>query len=98
MNHSGNMKWGAKSRKVLVRFPKDLLERTEAVACDLSTDRSKLIQDSVRDFLETRKSAQLARELAEGYRTHAEFDKRVAAEFDSVDSENFQCRDESVLL
>lgn len=83
------MAMAAKSKKILVEFPEDLLERTEALARDLSTDRSKLIRNAVREFIEKRKRAQLARALAEGYRTHAEFDKRVAAEFDGVDSGKF---------
>lgn len=78
-----------KTKKILVEFPEDLLKQTEAVAIDLSTDRSKLIRTAVWAFLEKRKRAELAKELAEGYRTHADFDRGVSAEFVHVDSENF---------
>ena len=78
-----------KTKKILVEFPEDLLQETEKAASDLATDRSKLIRRAVRGFLERRKRAQLAKELAEGYRAHAEFDRSVSAEFTHVDSENF---------
>ena len=80
---------GAKTRKILVEFPEDLLQQTERVANDLSTDRSKLIRRAVRSFLERRERARLAQALAEGYKAHADFDKQAVAEFDDVDSENF---------
>jgi metal-responsive CopG/Arc/MetJ family transcriptional regulator len=55
-----------KTRKILVEFPEDLLEQTEEVASNLSTDRSKLIRSAVRYYLEKRKQAELAKVLAEG--------------------------------
>jgi metal-responsive CopG/Arc/MetJ family transcriptional regulator len=78
-----------KTKKILVEFPEDLLRQAEEAASDLSTDRSKLIRSAVRVFLERRKRSQLAKALAEGYQAHAEFDRRVSAEFVHVDSENF---------
>jgi metal-responsive CopG/Arc/MetJ family transcriptional regulator len=78
-----------KTKKILVEFPEDLLQQAEQAASDLSTDRSKLIRNAVRAFLDKRERAQLAKALAEGYQEHADFDRRVSAEFDSVDTENF---------
>jgi metal-responsive CopG/Arc/MetJ family transcriptional regulator len=80
---------GAKTRKILVEFPEDLLQQAEQAAQDLSTDRSKLIRNAVRSFLVRRERARVAKALAEGYATHAKFDRQAVAEFDSVDSEDF---------
>jgi metal-responsive CopG/Arc/MetJ family transcriptional regulator len=79
----------AKTKKILVEFPEDLLQQTEQAAEDLSTDRSKLIRNAVRSFLERREHARVAKALAEGYAAHASFDRQAIAEFDDVDSENF---------
>jgi metal-responsive CopG/Arc/MetJ family transcriptional regulator len=79
----------AKTRKILVEFPENLLQQAEQAAQDLSTDRSKLIRNAVHAFLERRERARVAKALAEGYATHAGFDRQAAAEFDDVDSENF---------
>jgi metal-responsive CopG/Arc/MetJ family transcriptional regulator len=79
----------AKTRKILVEFPEDLLQRAEQAAQDLSTDRSKLIRNAVRAFLKRRERARMAKALAEGYATHASLDRQAVAEFDDVDAEDF---------
>ncbi len=76
------------SKKVIVEFPDDLLQRTEDAASKLSTDRSKLIRSAVEQFLATQSRAELEQSLAEGYAANAEFDRRISLEFGSVDSEN----------
>jgi metal-responsive CopG/Arc/MetJ family transcriptional regulator len=80
---------GAKTKKILVEFPEDLLEQIRQVAEDLSTDRSKVIRNAVRSFLRKREAARIAQELAEGYQAFADLDMQIVAEFDGVDSENF---------
>jgi len=78
-----------KTKRVLVEFPEDLLRQADEMANDLSTDRSKLIRNAVRAFVERKRRAELAKELAEGYRAYAEFDRHVSEEFAHVDVENF---------
>lgn len=84
----GKMPGATGTKKVIVEFPEDLLERTDMVASKLSTDRSKLIRSAVEQLLNSQSRAEMERELAEGYRTHADFDRRMAAEFAFVDGEN----------
>ena len=78
-----------KTKKILVEFPEDLLQQADRAAKELSTNRSKLIRTALSSFLERRERARLAKALAEGYATHASFDRQAVAEFDDVDSENF---------
>ena len=73
------------SKKILVEFPRDLLEATERLAHEMKTDRSKIIRHAVKAFLEKRARARFDRELAEAYRMNDEFNRKLTEEFDSVD-------------
>jgi metal-responsive CopG/Arc/MetJ family transcriptional regulator len=76
------------TRKVIVEFSETLLKETEEAASQLSTDRSKLIRSAVESYLARLKKEELEEALAEGYRTHAELDRRIAEEFAYSDTEN----------
>ena len=76
------------TRKVIVEFSETLLKETEEAASQLSTDRSKLIRSAVESYLARLKKEELEEALAEGYRTHAELDRRIAEEFAPLDNEN----------
>jgi len=73
------------SKKILVEFPRDLLEATERLAHEMKTDRGKIIRHAVKAFLEKRARARFDRELAEAYRMNDEFNRKLTEEFDSVD-------------
>jgi hypothetical protein len=76
------------SKKVIIEFPEDLLERTEAAASELSTDRSKFIRRAVEKFLAGLERHKLERELAEAYTANANLALRVSEEFSHVDGED----------
>ncbi len=76
------------TRKVIVEFPREVLSRTEAVAAELSTSRSKVIRSAVEEYLNTRLKSELERNLAAGYAANAELDRKICQEFAYVDSEN----------
>jgi metal-responsive CopG/Arc/MetJ family transcriptional regulator len=78
----------AATKKVIIEFPKDLLERAEQRASDLSTDRSKLIRSAVEQYLEFSVRRELERTLAEGYRANDVRNREISQESRYVDSEN----------
>jgi hypothetical protein len=75
-------------RKVVIEFPTPLFERTERAA-ELAINRSALIRSAVDHYLETLHRKRLDEELAAGYAANAELDRRIAAEFSSVEYETF---------
>lgn len=76
------------TKKVIVEFSEDLLERTEAAASELSTDRSKLIRRAVEKFLAQIERHKLERELADAYTVNASLALRISEEFSHVDGED----------
>lgn len=80
---------GAAAKKVVVEFPKPLLDRTERAVVDLSINRSDLIRQAVEKYLEMLQREKLEHELAEGYALNASRDRAIGKEFSSVDSDNF---------
>lgn len=76
-----------KRRKVIVEFPSELLERTEAAAQHLSTNRSKVIRSAVEQFLSRLERSEFEQQLIEGYQANGEVDRRIAAEFIHIDTE-----------
>jgi len=82
------MRSATATKKVIVEFPEDLLRRAEEVASELSTNRSELIRSAVEAYVLRRDAAALEKELAEGYRANADFDRQIAQEFAHVDAEN----------
>ena len=77
-----------KSKKVIVEFPEELLERTEAAASELSTDRSKFIRSAVEKALARLERRKLERELADAYTANANLALRITEEFSHVDGED----------
>src|ERR1017187_8517737 len=77
------------SRKVVVDFPEPLFEQTERAATELAMNRSALLRSPVERYLEALHRKRLEEELAAGYVANAELDRRIAAEFSSVDYETF---------
>jgi metal-responsive CopG/Arc/MetJ family transcriptional regulator len=78
----------AATKKVIVEFPQDLLDRAEQRASDLSTNRSKLIRSAVEQYLEFSARLELERALAEGYRANDVRNREISQELRYVDSEN----------
>lgn len=76
------------TKKVIVEFSEDLLERTEAAASELSTDRSKLIRRAVEKFLAQMERRKLERELADAYSANAGLALQISGEFSHVDGED----------
>src|SRR5438552_29849 len=77
---------GRARKKVIIDFPSKLLQRTEAAAVHLATDRSKIIRSAVEQFLDGFERSALERQLIDGYRANADVDRRIAAEFTHVDA------------
>jgi metal-responsive CopG/Arc/MetJ family transcriptional regulator len=77
------------SRKVVIDFPEPLFENTERAAEELAVNRSALIRNAVAEYLEALRRRRLDEELAAGYLANAELDRRIGAEFASVDDETF---------
>jgi metal-responsive CopG/Arc/MetJ family transcriptional regulator len=78
---------GAASRKVIVQFPESLLERAEALAESLHTDRSKLIRAAVEEKLDQLERERLEAELREGYLANAELLVNTNAAFQELATE-----------
>jgi metal-responsive CopG/Arc/MetJ family transcriptional regulator len=76
------------SKKVIIEFSEDLLERTEAAASELSTDRSKFIRRAVERALAALERRKLERELADAYTANAKLAVRISEEFSHVDGED----------
>ena len=76
------------TKKVIVEFPADLLQRAELAASQMSTDRSKLIRCAVEVFVNKSEKQRIEQELAEGYTANDEANRRIYREFAHVDSEN----------
>jgi metal-responsive CopG/Arc/MetJ family transcriptional regulator len=76
------------TKKIIVEFSEDLLERTEAAASELSTDRSKLIRKAVEKFLAQIERRKLERELADAYAANASLALRISEEFSHIDGED----------
>ena len=77
------------SRKVVIDFPEPLFERTERMAAELAINRSALIRSAVEQYLAALHRKRLEEELAAGYIANADLDRKIAAEFSSVDYETF---------
>jgi hypothetical protein len=76
------------SKKVIVEFPEDLLQRTEAAASELSTDRSKFIRRAVEKALAVLERRKLEHELADAYTANAALALRISEEFSHIDGED----------
>jgi metal-responsive CopG/Arc/MetJ family transcriptional regulator len=68
-----------KARRVVIDFPGPLFDATEHAAVELAINRSSLIREAVKQFLEERRREKLEKELAEGYIANAD-SARVLAE------------------
>ena len=76
------------TKKIIIEFSEDLLERTEAAASELSTDRSKFIRRAVEKALAQLEKRKLERELADAYLANSNLARQISEEFSSVDSED----------
>src|ERR1700737_5605270 len=82
------------SKKVIIEFPEDLLERTEAAASELSTDRSKFIRRAVEKALAVLERRKLDRELADAYTANAALPLRISGGLSHMTGEaltSWQC-------
>ena len=77
----------ASTKRILIEFPENLLERTEAAAEELSTDRSKLIRSAVENFLESMEQQRIQRELEEAYAANANFALLVCDDLAHLDGD-----------
>ncbi|MSV27145.1 MAG: hypothetical protein EXQ52_00110 [Bryobacterales bacterium] len=72
------------TKKVIVQFPATLLERAEALADSLHTDRSKLIRAALEEKVERLEREQLEATLREGYLANADLLMKTSAAFEDV--------------
>jgi len=68
-------------------LPKDLIESLNRIAGP--RNRSRLISESIREYIRQRKNAELEKQLEEGYRASAKESIAVAREFEAVDLEGW---------
>jgi metal-responsive CopG/Arc/MetJ family transcriptional regulator len=68
-------------------LPKDLIESLNRIAGP--RNRSRLISESIREYLRQRKNAELEKQLEEGYRASAKESIAVTKEFEAVDLEGW---------
>jgi len=76
------------SRKAAIDFTKPFFQRTERAAVDLAVNRRSPIRSAIERYLAALRRKRLEEELAAGYAANAELDRRIAAEFSSVDYED----------
>ena len=70
-----------------VILPKDLAESLNAIAGP--RNRSRVISESIREYLRQRKKAELEKLLEEGYRAAAKENITLVKEFEAVDVEGW---------
>lgn len=69
-----------KARRIVIDFPEQLFEATEDAADELAINRSSLIREAVKQFLEARYRQKLEKDLAEGYIANADSARAIAEE------------------
>ena len=82
------------TKKVIVQFPVPLLERTEALANALNTDRSKLIRTAVEEKIERLERERLEVELRDGYLANADLMMKTYTAFEGIVTEALNQDDE----
>lgn len=70
-----------------VILPKDLVESLNDIAGP--RNRSRVISESIREYLKLKKKAELDKQLEEGYRASAKENIAMAAEFEASDLEGW---------
>lgn len=75
------------TKKVIVEFPTELLQRAEETASQMSTDRSKLIRFAVEVFVNRSEKQRFEQELAEGYAANDDANRRIRREFAHLDAD-----------
>jgi metal-responsive CopG/Arc/MetJ family transcriptional regulator len=70
-----------------VILPKDLAESLNDIAGP--RNRSRVISESIREYLRQRKKAELEKQLEEGYRAAAKENITLVKEFEAVDLEGW---------
>jgi predicted DNA-binding protein len=80
---------GSSTRKILIEFPEELLERAQVLADEQATDRSKLIRTAVEKYVRLVERQRLERELAEAYQANSKLALEITREFSAVDGESF---------
>ena len=78
----------AATKKVIVDFPESLYQETVAAAHELSTSRSRFVRSAVEHYLKILRRRKLERSLIEFYKSNADLDRQITADFAFVDSEN----------
>jgi metal-responsive CopG/Arc/MetJ family transcriptional regulator len=68
----------AKAKRIVIDFPRPLFEATQDAADELAINRSSLIREAVKQFLEARYQQKLERDLAEGYLANADSARIIA--------------------
>ena len=68
-------------RRIIVTMPPDLLQQVEEMAAKLNFNRSQLIRQAVRAFLEEQSRRELRELLKEGYLYRAQESLEMAEEF-----------------
>jgi metal-responsive CopG/Arc/MetJ family transcriptional regulator len=84
-----NRSVAVRRERVLVEFPKALLQRTDQVAEEMEKNRSELIRTAVEQLLDAQEKLKFEAELAAGYAANAEMNLKLAGEFSFVDHEGF---------
>jgi metal-responsive CopG/Arc/MetJ family transcriptional regulator len=68
-------------------LPQDLAESLKEIAGP--RNRSRVISESIREYLRQRKKVELEKQLEEGYRASANVNIAMAREFEAVDLEGW---------
>jgi len=70
-----------------ITMPKDLLESLNQISG--SRSRSRIISESLREYIRQKKKSELEEQMEEGYRVSAKESMALAAEFEAVDLEGW---------
>lgn len=68
-------------------LPRDVAESLKEIAGP--RNRSRVISESIREYLSQRKKVELEKQLEEGYRASAKVNIAIAKEFEAVDLEGW---------
>jgi len=76
-----------KNVRLNIILPKDLVESLDDIAGP--RNRSRVISESIREYLTQRKKSELDKILEEGYRASAKENVALAKEFEAIDLEGW---------
>ena len=75
------------NKKIIIDFPRPLLQRADSAATELATNRSQLIRTAVETYVGGFEKSKLERDLADAYKANSTLALDVARKFAILDGD-----------